>query len=241
MLKDHSDQGRSFLREHAPRVTPFFLILTCLFVTCLLISNIIAGKLIAVGGLILPAAVILFPITYIFGDVLTEVYGYRQARLAIWLGFIANLFMVVIFLTTIYLPFPAFWKGQEAYRTVLGFTPRLVVASLVAYFAGEFSNSFLMSKLKILCNGRWLWIRTIGSTIVGEGIDTLLFIGIAFGGQLPLVVLGGMMTAQYLWKVFYEAAVTPLTYLAVGWLKRKEGIDTYDYNVKYSPFHLVEK
>ncbi|MHB1653129.1 MAG: queuosine precursor transporter [Desulfitobacteriaceae bacterium] len=224
--------------EDSNRLSPLFLLLTIFFVTCLLVSNIIAGKLIQVFGVILPAAVILFPVTYIFGDVLTEVYGFRRARLAIWIGFIANLFMVGIFLLTIVLPYPPFWKGQEAYNTVLGFTPRLVVASLLAYFAGEFVNSAFLSKLKLLTKGRWLWTRTIGSTVAGEGVDTVIFISVAFGGLMPGSTLGSMILAQYIWKVCYEVLATPLTYIIVGWVKHKENLDTFDEEVQYNPFSL---
>lgn len=227
MSKNNTSQG-----------TPIFLILACFFVTSLLISNIIAGKLVTFQGITLPAAVILFPLTYIFGDVLTEVYGFKKTRLIIWTGFGANLFMALVFMLTVALPYPDFWHGQNAYATVLGFTPRLVLASLVAYFAGEFSNSTVLSRLKVKTQGRNLWLRTIGSTIVGEGVDTLLFIFIAFGGSLPFGALGGMMLAQYLWKVVYEIAVTPLTYLLVGWVKQKEQLDVFDTQIKYNPFSL---
>ena len=220
------------------KISPLFLLIACLFVTCLLISNIIAGKLVQIYGMVLPAAVILFPLTYVFGDILTEVYGFRQARLVIWIGFIANLLMAAVFILTIALPHPEFWNDQSAFHTVLGFTPRLVAASLVAYWAGEFSNSIVLSKMKILTRGRWLWFRTIGSTVVGEGLDTLLFITIAFAGMLPAVVLFEMMLAQYVWKVGYEIAVTPLTYQVVGWLKGREGLDTYDQGIDYNPFRL---
>lgn len=219
-------------------VSSLFLILTSFFVACLLISNVIAGKLIQVFGVVLPAAVILFPITYIFGDVLTEVYGFKRARLAIWIGFAANLFMVVAFLITIALPYPPFWKGQDAYSMVLGFTPRLVAASLLAYFVGEFANSAFLSKLKLLTQGRWLWTRTIGSTLIGEGVDTLIFITVAFGGLMPINALASMLIAQYIWKVSYEIIATPLTYMIVGWVKRKENLDVFDNGVRYNPFSL---
>jgi uncharacterized integral membrane protein (TIGR00697 family) len=221
-------------------ISPIFLLLTCLFVTCLLISNIVAGKLALLFGLTLPAAVIVFPLAYIFGDVLTEVYGYKRARLVIWIGFAANLLMSVLFMITIALPYPNFWRNQAAYTVVLGLTPRLVLASSVGYWGGEFANSFVLSKIKILTKGRRLWLRTIGSTIVGEGIDTLLFIVLAFSGSLPLTVLIGMILAQYIWKVGYEIIATPLTYMVVGWIKRKEGIDAFDYEVNYNPFRLEE-
>ncbi len=220
--------------------SPLFLFFSCSFVCCLLISNIIAGKIITIYGLLLPAAVILFPITYIFGDVLTEVYGYQKTRLIIWIGFIANLLMSLVFVITIALPHPQFWKGQAAYEAVLGFTPRIVAASLIAYCVGEFINSIILSRLKLLTQGRLLWVRTIVSTVFGQGVDTILFILIAFWGVMPFSGLLAMVVAQYVWKVSYEVLLTPLTYWIVGWVKRSEAIDTYDYGVRYNPFLLKE-
>ncbi|HHU51569.1 MAG TPA: queuosine precursor transporter [Firmicutes bacterium] len=220
------------------QITPIFLVLACFFVTSLLVSNIIAGKLITLLGITLPAAVILFPVTYIFGDILTEVYGFKRTLLVIWTGFGANLFMALVFMVTIALPYPEFWAGQPAYVAVLGFTPRVVTASLVGYFLGEFSNSIVLSCLKVKTQGRNLWLRTLASTVVGEGIDTVIFIAIAFGGVIFLETLARMMLAQYLWKVAYEVLLTPLTYLVVNWVKRKEGLDIYDTKVKYNPFSL---
>lgn len=216
-------------------LSPLFLGFTCLFLTCLLLSNIIAGKIVMFLGLTLPAAVILFPITYIVGDVLTEVYGYHRARLVIWIGFLACFLMTAVFWIALRLPYPAFWQNQSAYQSVLGFTPRLVLASLVAYLFGEFANAMILSKLKLLCAGRWLWLRTIGSTLVGQALDTGVFIIAAFTGVVPGPVLMGMLIGQYLWKVGYEVLATPLTYLAVGWVKRREGVDVYDYGVNYNP------
>ncbi|MGB9660674.1 MAG: queuosine precursor transporter [Moorellaceae bacterium] len=218
--------------------SPIYVVLAVFFVVCLLLSNIVAGKLIDVFGLVLPAAVVLFPVTYIFGDVLTEVYGFKKSRLVIWLGFTANLFMALLFMLVLALPHPVFWNGQEAYKAVLGMTPRVVIASLLGYFCGEFANSTVLSRMKILTQGRWLWTRTVGSTVVGEGVDTVIFITLVFWGTVPRAVLVQMMIAQYLWKVFYEVAATPLTYLIVGWIKKVEGLDTYDYGVKYNPFSL---
>lgn len=223
-------------KSNQSQFSPLFLVLACFFVVLLLLANIIAGKMANFFGITLPAAVILFPLTYIFGDVLTEVYGFPKARLIIWLGFAANLLMVAVFLLTVALPYPDFWRGQTAFATVLGLTPRIVTASLVAYLVGELANSAVLSRLKVKTNGRVLWLRTIGSTVVGEGIDTVLFIAIAFGGAMPPGVLGTMMLAQYLWKVAYEAAVTPLTYLAVRWVKGQEQLDVYDTKVNYNPF-----
>jgi len=225
-------------QENNKEFSPVFLILACLFVMFLLLSNIIAGKLIQVFGLVLPAAVVLFPLTYLFGDVLTEVYGYRKSRLVIWVGFACNVLMALIFLAVIALPHPSFWQNQNAYATVLGMTPRLVAASLLAYWAGEFSNSAILSLMKKLTGGRWLWTRTIGSTVIGRGVDTLIFITGAFYGLVPGGVLVQMVAAQYVWKVAYEAAATPLTYLIVGWLKRVEQVDAFDWGVRYNPFRL---
>lgn len=219
-------------------LSPLFVILAGLFVTSLLVSNVIAGKLIDVFGVVLPAAVVLFPVTYIFGDVLTEVYGFKQTRLVVWLGFAANVFMAVIFTLVVALPHPAFWQHQDAYATVLGVTPRIVLASLLAYFAGEFSNSTVLSAMKKLTRGKWLWTRTIGSTVVGEGVDTLIFIAVVFYGTVPMAVLVKMMLAQYVWKVLYEVLATPLTYAVVRRIKQAEQLDVYDWGVKYNPFSL---
>jgi len=216
-----------------------YLILTCIFITCLLISNIVAGRLIYLGGMTLTADLFLFPVIYIFGDVLTEVYGFRKARLTIWLGFAANLIMALLFMFIITLPYPDFWTQNEAYNTVLGFTPRLVIASLIAYFTGEFSNSIIMSKMKVLTRGRYLWTRTIGSTMVGEGIDTFIFMSIAFAGIYPMGIFINMVLVQYIWKVGYEVLATPFTYIFINWLKRKEDQDAFDYNVNYNPFKIA--
>ncbi len=206
--------------------------------TCLLISNIIAGRLITVYGLVLPAAVILFPLTYIFGDVLTEVYGFKKARLVIWTGFACNLLMAAVFIGVAAFPAPSFWEGKQAYAAVLGLTPRMVAASLAAYFIGEWSNAVLLSRMKIWTAGRWLWMRTIGSTVVGEGLDTVIFVSLAFAGSVPEPVWGQMILAQYLWKVSYEVVITPFTYAVVSYLKQKENIDAFDYGVRYNPFKL---
>lgn len=216
----------------------WFIIVVALFVTCLITANIIAVKLISVFGLVLPAAIIIFPISYILGDVLTEVYGYRQARRVIWLGFSCNLILVVAVWLGQLLPGASFWDGQAAYERILGYTPRILAASFVAYLVGEFSNSFVLAKMKIATNGRWLWTRTIGSTLVGQGLDSLVFITLAFGGTIPLSALASAIITQWLAKSIYEAAVTPVTYKVVNFLKRQEGLDVYDYDTQFSPFAL---
>lgn len=215
-----------------------FLSLAVLFVTLLLISNIIAGRLILVFGLVLPSAVILFPVTYILGDVLTEVYGFRKARIVIWMGFAANILMSLTFLAAIALPFPSFFTDQDAWAKVLGITPRIVAASLIAYWVGEFANSITLSALKKATKGKYLWMRTISSTILGEGLDTTLFIAIAFTGIVPSPLILQMILAQYLFKVTYEVVLTPFTYLVVGLLKRREKTDAFDVGTIYNPFSI---
>lgn len=214
--------------------------ISAIFVTCLVTANIIAVKLASVGGIILPAAVVIFPISYIFGDVLTEVYGYRRARQVIWLGFACNLLAVIAIWLGEILPPASFWGGQPAYVQILGYSPRLLLASFIAYLIGEFANSFVLAKMKIFTQGRWLWTRTIGSTLVGEGLDSLFFITIAFVGAIPLNGLLSAIVAQWLFKSAYEAIATPLTYAIVNFLKRREGIDVYDYHTRFNPLTLRE-
>ncbi len=220
-------------------ISPIYLVLTGIFISCLMISNIVAGRLVDFSGFVLTADLFLFPITYIFGDVLTEVYGFKRARLAIWMGFGANLFMSAFFMFVVALPFPDFFQDKGAYDLVLGFAPRVVLASLCAYFLGEFTNSSILSWMKIKTGGKHLWTRTIGSTLVGEGVDTFVFMTIAFAGIYSWPELLAMSQVQYLWKVAYEVLATPLTYRLVGWIKRQEGLDVYDYEVSYNPFGLA--
>ncbi len=220
--------------------SPWFMLIVAVFVTCLLVANIIAVKLVNIAGLILPAAVIIFPISYIFGDVLTEVYGYSQARRVIWLGFFCNLLAVIAIILGQRLPAADFWKDQAAYDSILGPTARLLLASFAAYLIGEFANSFVLAKMKIATKGRWLWTRTIGSTLVGEGLDSLVFITLAFAGTIPTGDMVSTIVDQWLFKTAYEILATPLTYAVVNFLKRKEGIDVYDYQTDFSPIALSE-
>jgi uncharacterized integral membrane protein (TIGR00697 family) len=216
-----------------------FVVVATLFVTCLVTSNIIIAKQISIGGIVLPAAIIIFPLSYIIGDVLTEVYGYRQARRVIWLGFLCNLIAVLaIWIAKILPPAPVF-EAQNDYERILGSTPRFLLASFIAYLAGEFTNSVVLSKMKLMTKGRWLWSRTIGSTLIGQGVDTVVVLAIAFVGVLPFSVLGIMMFFHWLVKCVYEALATPLTYVVVGYLKRKEGIDVYDYGVDFNPLKVI--
>ena len=214
----------------------WFVLVAAIFTACLITSNIIAVKLIHIFGLVMPAAIIVFPISYIFGDVLTEVYGYRQARLVIWLGFLCNLLSVVAIWLGQVLPPASFWEGQAAYERILGYTPRLLVASFIAYLVGEFVNSFVLAKMKIATKGRWLWTRTITSTLAGQGLDSLVFMVIAFAGTIPTSGLANAVVTQWLSKSVYEAILTPATYRIVSFLKKREGIDVYDYNTQFNPF-----
>ena len=235
---------------HSYRFLPF---ITSVFVTCLIVSNIIAvkiasfGSLPLIGPLFLPVAVIVFPISYIFGDVLTEVYGYARARQVIWIGFGCNLLAVAAIWAGGLLPGAPFWNAgvyesphaaQAAYEAILGFTPRLLAASFTAYLAGEFLNSYVLAKLKVATAGKWLWLRTISSTLVGQLADSGLFIAIAFAGIVPVTALGRLIVTQWLFKCAYEAAATPLTYVVVGFLKRWEKEDHYDRDTNFNPLAI---
>jgi uncharacterized integral membrane protein (TIGR00697 family) len=218
----------------------YFVIVTAIFITCLIAANITAVKLISIFDLVLPAAVIIFPLSYIIGDVLTEVYGYGNARQVIWLGFLCNLIAVIAIWLGQILPPASFWDGQLAYERILGYTPRLLIASFLAYLVGEFANSYILARMKIATKGRWLWTRTIGSTLVGEGLDSIVFITLAFAGTIPAAALMTAIATQWLVKSIYEAAVTPLTYGVVNYLKDEEGLDIFDDKAQFSPFMLRE-
>ncbi|GAB4559901.1 MAG: queuosine precursor transporter [Anaerolineae bacterium] len=229
----------------------FFDLIMALFVTTLLVSNIASSAKIIDWGVSLAglplafdAGTLLFPISYIFGDVLTEVYGYRRSRRVIWTGFACAALMSVTFWVVGRLPGEASWEsyaGQQAYDAILGGVSSggIIIASLIAYFAGEFSNSYTLAKMKILTRGRWLWMRTIGSTLVGQGVDTVLFVVIASAfGVFPWAVALSIIVSNYIFKVGIEAAFTPLTYRIVNTLKRIENEDYYDYDTDFNPFKL---
>jgi uncharacterized integral membrane protein (TIGR00697 family) len=216
------------------------------FVTILICSNLIGPAKIAqvdfplVGAITFGAGVLFFPISYVFGDVLTEVYGYARSRRVIWAGFAGLAFASFMAWVVVALPPAPFWKNQAAYEIAFGATWRIALASMVAYFCGEFVNSFVLAKMKIATAGRWLWMRTIGSTILGEGVDSALFYPLAFYGtgiipddKLPLVML-----SQFIAKVGVEVLFTPVTYAIVGWLKRAENEDYYDRGTRFTPFSL---
>jgi queuosine precursor transporter len=214
----------------------YFDIILGLFVAVLLISNIASTKIIQIWKFTFDGGTILFPLSYIFGDILTEVYGYRKARKAIWVGFFSAFLMsVVLWVIGILKPAQG-WDLQNSYIAILGQTPRIVGASLIAYFAGEFINSFILAKVKIITKGRWLWIRTIGSTIAGELIDTLLFCFIAFYGLYPNKLLLAIIISNYVFKVGLEIILTPATYKIVRFLKYRENEDYYDYKTNFNPF-----
>lgn len=227
--------------EFARRQHSFwFVAVVGVFITCLLIANIIAVKLVDLGGLIAPAGIVIFPLSYVCGDVLAEVYGFRRARQVIWLGFACNLLAVIAIWAAQTLPGAQFWDAQGAYERILGFTPRLLAASFCAYLVGELANAFVLARLKVLTEGRWLWTRTIGSTIIGQGLDSAIFVAIAFWGILPPAAVLTTIATQWLLKVAYEALATPLTYWAVGFLKREEGVDIYDRDLGLRSLALTD-
>lgn len=227
----------------------YFEFLLSVFIVILLISNLVGQKVCSFGpfrifGLefgpyVLGGAQILFPLTYIFGDVFTEVYGYAASRRAIWLGFLASALLSAMGLLMVALPPAPEWKDQEAYAKIFGFVPRLVGASLIAYWCGEFANSFTLAKLKVLTRGKHLWVRTISSTIVGQLVDTAVLLTLAFGDTFELSRLVAFIMSSYLFKVAYEALATPVTYLIVGRLKRAEKVDTFDFDTDFNPFKKV--
>lgn len=211
------------------------------FVVILLVSNLIAPKIIALGPFRVSAAHLMFPLTYIFGDVFTEVYGYAASRRAIWSGFVSSALLAVMGMIAVALPPAPEYRGQEAFATIFNFVPRLVAASLIAYWCGEFANAFVMAKLKVFTRGRMLWVRTIGSTAVGQLVDSIVVMVVAFAGTFDTVTLIRMIFSGYLIKVVYEVVMTPVTYLVVNGLKKAEGIDIYDENTDFNPFSSREE
>ncbi len=210
--------------------------LTTAFVVILLVSNLVAQKVCQIGPFAVSGAILLFPLTYIFGDVFTEVYGFAASRRAIWLGFFGTALLYLMSALVIYLPAAPGWKNQAAFTTVFGFIPRMLAASLVAFWAGEFANSYTMARLKLLTDGRRLWTRTIGSTVVGQAVDTVLVITLTFGGIYPVRTLVNIIVTGYLLKVGYEVVATPVTYLVINGLKSAEGVDTFDRQADFNPF-----
>lgn len=221
------------------RLYKYYDLLMALFVTILLCSNVIgAAKVCTVWGFTFGAGVLFFPISYIFNDVLTEVYGYARARKVVWAGFGAIIFASFMSWVVVSLPPAEGWNDQGAYMTVFGQTPRIVFASLTAFFVGEFANSYVLAKMKVKTNGRHLWMRTIGSTIVGEAVDSAVFYPVAFLGVWSTSLVLTVMTSNYMIKVLWEAIVTPITYKVVGFLKRAEHEDYFDVNTDFTPFSI---
>jgi uncharacterized integral membrane protein (TIGR00697 family) len=221
-------------------VSVLFMFAGILFAICLLISNLLATKIILIGSWAAPAGVLIFPIAYIINDVIVEVWGFQKARLIIWSGFAVNILAVLFFSLAIIVPAAPFWQNQAAFSTILGNTPRIIAASLVAYLVGSFLNAIVMSKVKVLMKGKDFSVRAILSTLVGETADSLIFISIAFAGILPPFVLLGMIITQACIKTVYEILVLPFTIFAVNWVKKVEGVDSYDELVSYNPFLIKQ-
>ncbi|HZK94081.1 MAG TPA: queuosine precursor transporter [Prolixibacteraceae bacterium] len=219
-------------------VSVLFMFAGILFAICLLISNILATKIILIGSWAAPAGVLIFPIAYIINDVIVEVWGYKKARLIIWSGFAVNLLAALFFTLAIVVPAAPFWQNQAAFSTILGSTPRIIAASLLAYLVGSFLNAFVMSKVKVLMKGKDFSVRAILSTLIGEAADSFIFIIIAFAGNLPLNVLIGMIFTQACIKTAYEIVILPFTIVVVKWVKKVEGIDTFDESISYNPFSI---
>jgi len=218
------------------KVFKYYDLLASIFIVVLVISNLVGQKICAFGPFRVSGAQLLFPITYIFGDIFTEVYGYGGSRRIIWIGFAANALMAGLGNLIVALPAAPGWRNQEAFAIVFHQVPRLVAASLIAYWCGEFANSFTLAKMKLITKGRYLWTRTVGSTVVGQAVDTVILSFIAFSGEIPMAELIQLMVTAYLFKVVYEVIATPVTYAIVGFLKRTEGIDTFDYATRFTPF-----
>ncbi len=214
-----------------------FDVVMAAFVAILLLSNVIgAAKVATLGGWEFGAGILFFPLGYVIGDVLTEVYGYARARRCIWVGFSALLFMAFMSWVVVSLPPAPGWTGQAAYESVFGQVPRIVLASIVAFWAGEFVNSYVLARMKIWTQGKHLWSRTIGSTVFGQGVDSLIFYPLAFWGVWETQQVLTVMVTNWLLKVLWEALLTPVTYVVVGWLKRREGVEVFDEGTDFSPF-----
>ena len=215
----------------------YFDFVMAAFVAILLLSNLIgAAKLSTVAGFTFGAGILFFPVSYVIGDVLTEVYGYAHARRCIWAGFVAMIFMAFMSWVVVSMPPAETWDGQSAYESVFGLVPRIVFASMLAFWAGEFVNSFMLAKMKIWTEGKYLWSRTIGSTVLGQAVDSLIFYPVAFLGIWETQDVLLVMVTNWGLKVLWEAVLTPVTYVVVGVLKNREGVDVYDDGTDFSPF-----
>lgn len=211
-----------------------------LFTACLLISNILAIKIITIGSLAVPAGVIIFPISYIVNDVIVEIWGYKKARFVIWIGFAMMILSNVMYQLAIEIPAAPFWTNQDSFATILQNSPRIGLASVLAYLSGSFANAFIMSKMKVMSKGKNFSLRAILSTLVGEGLDSMVFISVAFIGIIPAKELLMMVLAQTFIKTAYEIVVLPVTILVVNKVKKVESETTFDSNISYNPFKLNE-
>ncbi|CCF83498.1 queuosine precursor transporter [Nitrolancea hollandica] len=218
------------------RVFRYSNLVMVLFVAVLMISQTVASKIVSFGPFDFTAAIVIFPLGYMFGNILTEVYGYSRTRRVIWLGFVCAGLMSASYWIVGLLPPASGWAHQDAYMSILGVLPRVTFAGFLAYWAGEFLNSFVLAKMKVMTRGRFLWSRTIGSTIAGQGVDTLIFMLVAFYGVLPTPLLLSVAINSYWVKVLFEVVATPFTYSVVGFLKRSEGVDVYDHDTDFNPF-----
>ena len=214
----------------------YYVPIAMLFVSLLIAANVLAQKLIAVGGYEVTAASIIYPMTYVLADVLTEVYGYANFRRVIWGALLGNIAFALLSEAAILLPPASFWHEQEQFAAIMGHTPQIVFASMVSYLVGEFMNAYVLAKLKIKTQGRHLWLRTIGSTVVGQASDTVIFTAIAFYGILNAQQMTSLMITMYLLKVAYEVMITPLVYALTGFLKRRENVDVFDQDTNFNPF-----
>ena len=228
--------SRLTTKHHSLRDFRYYDICVHVFVVILLISNLVAAKIVMIGQFKVSGALLLFPLTYIFGDIFTEVYGYSGSRRAIWIGFFASTLLAVLAKIIVVLPPAPEFLHQEAYAIVFDAVPRAIVGSLAAFWAGEFSNSYVLAKMKVLTGGRMLWTRTIGSTVVGQAVDTTLVILIIFGGTTDWKTIANLIMSSYVAKVIYEAVMTPFTYLVVNRLKKLEGVDVFDVKTDFNPF-----
>lgn len=212
------------------------VILGVIYAACLIVSNLVAAKVVTLAGLNFPAALVFFPLTYIFDDVLTEVYGFKVSRRIIWLGLLANCIVMLGALIAVALPSASFWQGQAAFHSVFTASARIFVASTVAYLLGEFTNSMILAKLKVITTGKHLWLRVLTSTGIGVGLDTTVFCLIGFWGTMPNSALGHMILTLYLFKFSYEIIALPITYRITAYLKRADNSDYYDKNTRFNPF-----
>ena len=221
-------------------VSVSFMLMGILFCVCLVASNMLGTKILQIGPFSLTAGIIVFPVSYILNDCIAEVWGFRKARLIIWMGFLMNFFVVALGGIAAVIPAPPFWEGDEAFRFVFGLAPRIATASLSAFLVGSFLNAWVMSRMKLQHHERRFSLRAITSTLVGESADSLIFFPLAFGGLMPLSELGKMMLLQVAAKTLYEIIVLPLTAQVVKYVKRNEGVSVYDENISYNIFKIKE-